>query len=533
VNGPDRLGELPVLDGDETSRLSADGGYWLHRDDLQCLIDLLWRSGYQVIGPTIDANAICYDRIESMSQLPEGWTEKQSPGVYRLERRGDRALFGFNLGPHSWKRYLFPPQSVVAAAERAAQGWQMQEVPDDEPPLALIGVRACELAALAVQDRTFMGGSYVDPIYRRRREQAIIIAVECTQAASTCFCTSMGTGPECDTGFDLALTELPDGFTLRAGSERGAQLTEALPLVVAEADQLRRAATARRQAVEQISRRLDTDGIRDLLMSNLEHPRWDVVGQRCLSCTNCTMVCPTCFCSSVTEVSDLAGERVERVREWDSCFNPKFQLHERWLGARRRAVALSAVVDAQTGDLDRPVRHLGLCWLWSLYHVVPGRNRSDRGGGSYSGGPVMTTSQAAESVGQVSPWVSHTARIEAITEEVPDVATYHLRLVDPRARSKLPLSAGSVQHAVSARAWVRLRSGSVRGTQPVERGTTPSAEAGLVTTALSEMVPGETLGMRGSVRHQLAFGREPWGGRMAGIGRNRLGFAQGGDLLAD
>ena len=324
MNGAEQPVEVPAEALDASSPMGTDGGYWLHRDDLQCLIDLLWRSGYQVIGPTVDAGAICYDRIESMNQLPEGWTERQSPGVYRLERRGDRALFGFNLGPHSWKRYLFPPQSVLAAAERAAQGWQMHEVPDNEPPLALLGVRACELAALAVQDRTFMGGSYVDPIYRRRREQAIIIAVECTQAASTCFCTSMETGPECRSGFDLALTELPDGFTLRVGSDRGARLAEALPLVVAEANQLRRAAEVRQQAVEQIERRLDTDGIRDLLMSNLDHPRWEVVGQRCLSCTNCTMVCPTCFCSSVTEVSDLSGQRVDRVREWDSCFNPSF-----------------------------------------------------------------------------------------------------------------------------------------------------------------------------------------------------------------
>jgi ferredoxin len=67
-------------------------------------------------------------------------------------------------------------------------------------------------------------------------------------------------------------------------------------------------------------RSLDTEGIRDLLFSNLEHPRWDEVASRCLSCTNCTLVCPTCFCSSVTEVADLSGDRVDRERQWASCF---------------------------------------------------------------------------------------------------------------------------------------------------------------------------------------------------------------------
>jgi ferredoxin len=88
--------------------------------------------------------------------------------------------------------------------------------------------------------------------------------------------------------------------------------------------QLKAADAARKQAVDQITRRLDTEGIRDLLLSNLEHPRWSEVASRCLSCTNCTMVCPTCFCSSVKEVADLQGDHVQRRRQWDSCFNADF-----------------------------------------------------------------------------------------------------------------------------------------------------------------------------------------------------------------
>ncbi len=296
----------------------------LAKQDFQGLLDLLWSQAYRVIGPTVSQGAIVYDEVRIVDDLPTGWTDEQSAGQYRLKRRDDNALFGYVVGPHSWKRYLFPPQATVATADRIDEVWQMRDTPDDEPAFAFLGVRACELAALAVQDRTFMHDQYVDPIYRRRRERALIIAVNCTQAASTCFCTSMNTGPRCTRGFDLALTELPDRFTVEAGSPRGADIVAQLATAAAEPKELEQAEAARRQAVDQITKRLDTTDIRALLLGNLEHPRWSEVATRCLSCTNCTMVCPTCFCSSVKEVSDLDGNHVERQRQWDSCFNWDF-----------------------------------------------------------------------------------------------------------------------------------------------------------------------------------------------------------------
>ncbi len=296
----------------------------LAKKDFQSLLDLLWNDGYRVVGPTVSQEAIIYDEVRTVDDLPCGWTDEQSGGTYRIKRRDDDAWFGFVVGPHSPKRYFFPPQVTVAQAERTSNGWQMQSVDDDEPPVALLGVRACELAAIAVQDRTFMHDRYVDPIYRRRRERALIIAVNCTQAASTCFCTSMNTGPRCTKGFDLALTELPDGFTVEVGSERGAAVLSCLPTKIAPPKFQKLAEAARQQAVDQITKRLDTTDIRNLLLDNLEHPRWEEVATRCLSCTNCTMVCPTCFCSSVNDVSELDGSHVKRERQWDSCFNWDF-----------------------------------------------------------------------------------------------------------------------------------------------------------------------------------------------------------------
>jgi formate hydrogenlyase subunit 6/NADH:ubiquinone oxidoreductase subunit I len=201
----------------------------------------------------------------------------------------------------------------------------MMRTPTEDPPrYAFLGVRACELAAIDVQDRTFLKGPYVDPIYQKRRQSALIIAVNCTQAAPTCFCTSMKTGPRCKAGFDLGLTEIHGGFVVEVGSDRGNDVFLRLPTQSVSQSELDGAEAARQQAVDQITRKLDTTEIRDLLLGNLDHPRWDDVAKRCLSCTNCTMVCPTCFCSSVAEVSDLTGDHVERQRQWDSCFNIDF-----------------------------------------------------------------------------------------------------------------------------------------------------------------------------------------------------------------
>jgi len=297
---------------------------FLSREQFAKLFDVLRDKGYEVIGPTIDQEAIVYDRLNSIDDLPRGWTDIQEPGKYRLEKRDDDALFGYVVGPHSWKQKLFPPVSTLSIADRTDAGWEFSEPEPESPKFAFLGVRACELAALKIQDRVFIGGPYIDPNYQGRRNQAFIIAVNCTQAASTCFCTSMNTGPRCKSGYDLALTELPNGFVVEVATPEGEVVIDALETQIATDENQRQAEAARQQAVDQITKELDTTDIRDLLMSNLEHPQWNDVAERCLSCTNCTMVCPTCFCSSVEEVSDLTGDHVERERKWDSCFNVDF-----------------------------------------------------------------------------------------------------------------------------------------------------------------------------------------------------------------
>ena len=302
--------------------------FTLNREVLQKLMLELTDSGYQVMGPTVRDEAIVYDNVNTLADLPEGWTDEQEGGTYRLKRRPDQALFGYNVGPHSWKQFLFPPKQKLWTAKRNDQGFEIHPEEETPPRYAFLGVRSCELHAIAIQDKVFLEGEYVDPTYKLRRENLLIIAVNCGQAGNTCFCVSMNTGPEAKTGFDLVLTEVIDKdqhyFVIEAGSDKGTDLLRALPLKpTAEKEKIAVQETVAR-AAGQMGRTLNTEGIRSLLQDNMDHPRWNDVAQRCLSCANCTMACPTCFCSTVEDVTDLSGDHAERWRSWDSCFTLDF-----------------------------------------------------------------------------------------------------------------------------------------------------------------------------------------------------------------
>ena len=296
-------------------------GYVLDRDGLDRLLAAIRQRGFRLVGPVVADGAICYGDIASAADLPAGWTDEQDGGTYRLKRRDDDALFGFSTGPQSPKKYLFP---AIATLWRSGQ-----DGPDagteDERPFAFIGVRPCELRAIAIQDRVFLEGQHPDPQYARRREGAFIVAVNCGQAARTCFCVSMSAGPKAEEGFDLALTELIDDdghrFVAETGTSRGAEVIAEVTSARPATDRdTAAAADVTARTISQQTRAMPSADLRDLLYDNLEHPRWDDVAARCLSCGNCTMVCPTCFCFSVADVTDLAGQQAERHRSWDSCF---------------------------------------------------------------------------------------------------------------------------------------------------------------------------------------------------------------------
>jgi ferredoxin len=294
------------------------------KQQLQALLDALSQSGYTLMGPTLRQSAVVYDEIHTVHDLPIGCRDRQTPASYRLERRDDDAYFGHTIPAQGWKKFLFPPRETLYTVERHGEGFSMTPSEDQAPTYAFIGVRACDLAAIAVQDRVFLGGPFQDPGYQRRRQQTFVLVVQCTEPGGTCFCASMGTGPRASGGFDLALTELADVFVARVGSPAGSQALADVDWRAASDDELQTERRKLDRAENSMGRQLDTSDLPELLYHNLEHPRWDDVAQRCLSCTNCTQVCPTCFCNDIIEVSDLHGRHIQRVRQWDSCYSLDF-----------------------------------------------------------------------------------------------------------------------------------------------------------------------------------------------------------------
>ncbi|HTY32134.1 4Fe-4S dicluster domain-containing protein [Mycobacterium sp.] len=295
----------------------------LHR-----LVEVLIERGYRVVGPTLRDDAIVLAELESADDLPRGWGVDVGPGRYRVRRRDDDAAFGHSAGPQSWKQFLHPPRQRMWAGTRDGADPEPDDPEGQAPRYAFLGVRGCDLAAIATLDGVLGRPDYPDSSYAGRRRRAFVVAVNCTEPGGLCFCASMGTGPAAGPGYDLALTERLAGDTpsylVDVGSPEGADVLAAVPHRAADGAEIVSARDDVAAAADKMGRHMPETDLRELLIRSRESPQWDEVASRCLTCGNCTMVCPTCFCTSTEDVSDLTGEHAERWRHWASCFEFDF-----------------------------------------------------------------------------------------------------------------------------------------------------------------------------------------------------------------
>ncbi|MFD8033933.1 4Fe-4S dicluster domain-containing protein [Streptomyces sp. NPDC048231] len=323
MSGDTDVNAVPSLDSE---------GVVMDKDGMGALVDVLVRRGFTVVGPTVRDGAIVLAELLSADELPYGWGVELEAGHYRLRQRPDGAAFANAAGPQSWKSFLHPARVREWSADRV-EGELIFTAERAAPPrYAFLGVRPCDLRAIAIQDRVLNGGAYHDATYEERRSRALLIAVECTEPGPTCFCVSMGTGPAAGPGYDLVMTEVVDGdghrFWVRSGSQEGAEILAEVPVRPSDPETRETARTAVTAAATCMGRTMPEADLRELMAGTLDAPRWDDVAGRCLTCGNCTMVCPTCFCTTTEDVTDLTGDHAERWRLWDSCFDLDFsQLH--------------------------------------------------------------------------------------------------------------------------------------------------------------------------------------------------------------
>lgn len=347
-------------------------------EGLQQLIRALVGRGYRVIAPTMRSGAIAYDTVTRVEELPIGWTDRQEAGTYHLERRDDHAVFGYAVGPHSWKQFLHPPVEKLWQARQDANKFAVTACEPAPEPLAFIGGRACELHAIAIQDRVFVEGPYLDRYYRLRREQTFIVAVNCSKAGGTCFCASMETGPEVTTGFDLAVTELlEDGshwFLLEVGSAAGADVAASLPHRAATAAEIEAADRVLSRTRNAMGRTLDSTGLKEALQQS----RGSALGRSCRPLSRLRQLhdgLPHLFLHHGRGHHGPHRHGGRARAPLGFLLYAGFFLHSWWQRAAIDPSALSPMDDAQIGKLVRSVRQLGLCRLRPLYYVVSGRDR--------------------------------------------------------------------------------------------------------------------------------------------------------------
>jgi NAD(P)H-flavin reductase len=469
----------------------------ISREDLGCLFDVLHAEGYRVIGPTVRGGAIVYDEIEGVADLPIGWRDEQAPGRYRLVRREDEACFGYVVGPHSWKQRLFPSREKLYQARRRADGRVgFDPVLPDGPGEAFLGVRACEVAAMEVQDRVFLEGPRAEPRYAARRERALVIGVSCFEPGELCFCTSMNTGPRVDHGVDLAMAELAGVFLFEAGTPRGSAILDRLPTRPATAGEQRSFDEGIRAAHGKMGRSLDPRGLPELLFGNLEHPRWEAVAQRCLACGNCASVCPTCFCSSAHEESSLTGDESTRVRTWDSCFT---EAHAEIHGMNFRPTTVDRHRQWLTHKVGSWVSQYGVsgcvgcgrCIAWcpvgiDLTEEIAAIRVDARP-------PVPMPVRRAPATATDDALVPRAAEVIAVTREAADVVTLHVAC-DP------PLVVAPGQFTMLSLPALGEAAISVSGTWGESIEQTIRA-VGAVSGALAALRPGQQLGLRGPYGH--------------------------------
>jgi NAD(P)H-flavin reductase/formate hydrogenlyase subunit 6/NADH:ubiquinone oxidoreductase subunit I len=394
------------------------------------------------------------------------------------------------------KKFIHMPGEVLFEFESAVHG--KDQALDEQR--VLFGVHACDLNGLLSLDKVFLE-TYPDPYYKSRRENTLIIALNCVSPCKNGFCASFNTGPEADMGFDLCLTDIGDQFVVEVGSDKGKELVSGLTPATNEDFVARNRAL--RAAQQKITRRIDTDNLGVLLHQNFDHPVWQEVKDECLACGSCTSVCPTCYCFGVEDYVDLTLEKGGRHRFWDSCMFYEFS---------RVAQDHVFVPDREARVKQRMYHKLtyyqqqfeapgcvgcGRCVSTCVKHIDPvdivARIQADP---NPEQDTRLYTPPERKVTPEVNPWEPQKAVIKSVKEQTSDTRTYTFSFVDPEVQEAYTYDPGVFNminiFGIGESAISISSSADFKGAfQHTVRAV------GNVTNALAELKEGDVVGIRG------------------------------------
>ena len=275
-----------------------------------------------MVGPSLSEGVVRLRELKGAGDLDAGVVDIQGPGSYVVAGKS-AFLFASVNGPDSPKTYLHPAEVELSKIVAKSSDLELLSAFHSNRKYAFFGIRPCDLRGVGIMDRTMLVPGFEDTVYSALREDSIFIVVNCTRAGENCFCASMGAGPAAASGYDVAITELPEKLLFDI-PEKNMGLFKGIELIAATEEELRKGEEMVRHAGEQMGRRISQKDPARQMYAALDSPVWGKTAERCLACGNCTMVCPTCFCNTIVDRTNLKDGSVSRVRIWDSCLSKDF-----------------------------------------------------------------------------------------------------------------------------------------------------------------------------------------------------------------
>jgi len=216
------------------------------------------------------------------------------------------------------KASFLPPMEEMFRFQKDKDNYKIEPPSQNGQKQLIFGIRPCDARAMAILDMTFED-AYQDPYYLSKRKNTVLVGLGCANPCQSCFCTSMGINPSESADVDLMLTDIGDQFFVEEVTARGKELTaKTSGLKTATRDDEAKAKKAKESAYDKVTRKLDTEGIKDKLLASFDDEEfWKQTAAKCVSCGICTLLCPTCYCFDIND--ELVKDEGARFRSWDSC----------------------------------------------------------------------------------------------------------------------------------------------------------------------------------------------------------------------